>query len=153
MAGWWFDKAEWSADFCALVLGGWFLLRGWRAGFWEQIGRAATWVVPAIAGLFGIGLAQEHLGPQIPLPDWVETLLFFSLIFWITRKICRRLIDRHLDGVSSGRIDSLMGLGVGACKAILVAWALLYGADSASKKIDWSLPKGSHSVSWLRSLP
>lgn len=32
VAGWWFDKAEWSADFCALVLGGWFLLRGWRAG-------------------------------------------------------------------------------------------------------------------------
>ena len=125
-------------DITFLLLWLFFIYRGFRTGFIQQLGQ----IVSIIAGYIAANqlhlIAFDYLIPYIPNPS-VRNVLSYILLFIVTVviiQIIAKIISKLINLILLGWLDKLLGMMLGLLKAIFISTILIFLIEAFPQSAD-----------------
>ena len=150
VAGFFTDHLALGVDVAAGLLVAFTAWRGYEVGFLEELGWAASWVIPLGGALFAVEPLDTLLRDnQVNLPFQRQGL--YVLLFLLILALGRFLLKRVADGHHASVLDGVLGLVAGGVMGGLWVYIGLHVALLAVSGAAWAEPLAqSHAVSLVQ---
>jgi len=143
-------------DFVLLLVLGIGAFLGARSGLLWQVARIVTFFLAVYACIHYHGIAAgwllQHLRAESPVVPWLLAYLVTFLAVYAVCMVITYVLERMLRAAKLKPMDRLLGAGVGALKAGLLAGAILLGVALYDPDADGVLGESKVAPALLKTM-